>query len=404
MSDVQNPNTNTTPNEGNATPSSPTSEQETVAAQEEGQEKTAATPVTRPWYASPWFWGILLFLAILLLLAWIIWHQWQARLALLEQEAVIVLEHEERNDALLAEIARLKALLAKEPCELKTLLLSEGERLQIPQQNKAHGQNPGAAQDAPPVLPQGTEQEPKVQPTTPAEAPPPPATSPAAPSNSNTESGTDMVQNLENATVLVLSDEPNGMQMGTGFFIAPGIVLTNQHVLGTGKGDVYVVGTFKGGAVKAKVLVISPIAARDYAVLQVPVTDVAPLVLNTNVQRTQKVSTWGFPSAVTSNDPKFKALMSGQDTDVPDIIYSEGTVSVVQEKNPELIVHTAIVSQGNSGGPLVNEQGEVIGINTYIHMDKQSYRQSSLSIVAKDIINFLQEHNIPYTSASTNKE
>ncbi len=396
MSDVQNSPTDAKPKD------------ETLAGQENAtethsntQENEPVGPVSRPWYVSPWFWGILLFLAVIGLLAWIIWHQWQARLALLEQESAVVLEQQHRNDALAAEIARLKALLAKEPCEIKDLLGSlegfgrEGEPLQIPKQNIPQGQNPGADVAPPPESPHGEGQKPNSS----AEAPPP-----AAPPAASTQNPTDVVQKLENATVLVLSDEASGMQMGTGFFIAPGIVLTNQHVVGSGKGAVYVVGTFKGGATKAKVLVVSPVAARDYAVLQVPVTDVKPLSLNTQVQRTQKVSTWGFPSAVTDNDPKFKALMKGQTTDVPDVIYSEGTVSVVQEKNPELIVHTAIVSQGNSGGPLVNEQGDVVGINTYIHMDKQSYRQSSLSIVAKDIIKFLQEHNIPYTLASENKE
>ncbi len=375
MSDVQNSGTHAPQQEPNAT------ENESQTAQEN-------TPSSRTWYLSPWFWGLIFFVAALALLAWLFWHQWQAYAMRQEQHAAFVLEQQGQNTALEAEIARLKALLEQEPCSIKEQL--QKEPLQIPREEAEHGQNAS--------LPLASEE--TSSPPTTAEAPPPHM--PAVPEATKTPST--LVQKLEDATVLVLSQEPSGLQMGTGFFIAPGIVLTNQHVVGSGKGTIYVVGTFEGTATKAKAVIISPNTKRDYAVLQVPVTTVAPLSLNTSVQRTQKISTWGFPSAVTDNDPKFKNLMNGSDTKAPDVIYSEGTVSVIQDQNPSLIVHTAIVSQGNSGGPLVNEQGEVVGINTYIHMDKKSYRQSSLSIVAKDIIAFLQEHNIPYTLASDPKE
>ncbi len=391
MSDVQNSDTKATPQDqgSSTTGNEPTSEQNPETAQSEQETQAPA----RAWYASPWLWGILLFLGIVAVLAWIFWHQWQAHLALTEKDAALVLEQQDRNAGLEAELARLKALLAEEPCIIKERLpqlSQEGQALQIPKQGS--GIAPGGTTAPPPAS------NPEVEKPTPAEAPPP-AAPPAAP-----QSASAMAQKLENATVLVLSQEPSGLQMGTGFFIAPGIVLTNQHVVGSGQGTVYVVGKFQGGVTKAKVLTISANPARDYAVLQISNTDVAPLSLSTQVARTQKISTWGFPSAVTDDDPKFKELMAGKTTQVPEVIYSEGTVSVIQEKNPALIVHTAIVSQGNSGGPLVNEQGEVVGINTYIQMDKQSYRQSSLSIVTADIIKFLQEHNIPFTLASAHKE
>ncbi len=402
MADVQSTEQNTATTAG--------SEEEHAEQEHAGQEHASpANAASRPWYASPWFWALIFFIVVLALLTWLFWLQWKAHEARLSQDAALVLVQEEKNASLAAEIARLKALLAEEPCIIQEHL--QDQPLVIPPSQEASNthtvpvtpnlDSDSASNSAKPQV----DTQAKEQST--AEAPPPPPTvntQKDAAATSDSSSSSTMAQQLENATVLVLSDEAQGLQMGTGFFIAPGIVLTNQHVVGSGKAPLYVVGTFEGTAVKAKLLAISPNAKRDYAVLQVPVTTVTPLQFTTQVQRTEKVSTWGFPSAVTNNDPKFKNLMNGSDTKAPDVIYSEGTVSVIQEQNPSLIVHTAIVSQGNSGGPLVNAQGQVVGINPYIHMDKESYRQSSLSIVTEDILAFLQEHAIPYTVVSGNKE
>jgi S1-C subfamily serine protease len=121
------------------------------------------------------------------------------------------------------------------------------------------------------------------------------------------------------------------------------------------------------------------------------------------VRRTDRISAWGFPGAVTGGDPKFAALLKGDIGAAPEVVFTEGTVSVVLERKPPLIVHSAVISQGNSGGPLVDEYGAVLGINTLIRLDDESYRQSSMAIVAADMIAFLQEQGLPFTLAEPAK-
>lgn len=206
----------------------------------------------------------------------------------------------------------------------------------------------------------------------------------------------------EQATVFILVPRGKGLGLGTGFFIADGLVVTNRHVVGGKGNEAFITNKTLGRPLKARV-VASALGERDYAVLSTESVDsIVPFKFNLKVKRGDRVGTWGYPGLVIGDDPKLQALViEGDLSAAPEVVFTSGEVSAIHETEPPRIIHTAVISQGNSGGPLVNERGEVLGINTLLVIDdpSQSNRQSNYSLGASDLVRFLQTNNIPHTVA-----
>jgi len=203
---------------------------------------------------------------------------------------------------------------------------------------------------------------------------------------------------IKDATVLILCKTHEGLSMGTGFFVAPDAVMTNSHIIGDAPEQIFVINSKLGHLVKADCAgsVKEPEKGeRDYALLRVEAqNNIRPFPIRVSLQQADAVNAWGYPDAVSRSDPKYQALLHGETTSAPELIYSNGVVSAILERNPKLIVHTAPLSPGNSGGPLTDEKGWVVGINTMITLDNKSYRQTSIALPASDFIVFLQKNGV----------
>ena len=167
---------------------------------------------------------------------------------------------------------------------------------------------------------------------------------------------------------------------GSGFIIkADGYILTNAHVV-AGAQDVTVKLTDKR-EFKAKVVGADP--RTDVALIKVDAKDLP--TVNVGDPSRVKVGQWvaaigspfGFENSISAG------IVSAKGRSLPDETY----VPFIQTD--------VAVNPGNSGGPLFNLGGEVVGINSQIYSRTGGYMGLSFAIpidIAMDVANQLQGH------------
>lgn len=172
-----------------------------------------------------------------------------------------------------------------------------------------------------------------------------------APHAAAQESLTELIRRVKPAVVSIVTYDAKGeaKMTGTGFFVRPGQLVTNLHVIDSasrvevrmldGKGKIYPV---RG--------VLSVDADGDLALLSVEM----PEVRAHTVTLTKEVPEEGEKIFVIGNPLRLEGSIS------------DGIVAAVREVPGlgRIIQVTAAISRGNSGSPVFNMKGEVIGVVT----------------------------------------
>ncbi len=154
---------------------------------------------------------------------------------------------------------------------------------------------------------------------------------------------------------------------GSGFIVHPdGLVLTNKHVVYDADAE-YTVITADGKEYPAKVVSRDPI--NDIAVMKINATGLptARLGNSKKLELGQTVIAIGNALGLFSNTVS-KGIISGLSRSISAALGTDGEMEHLRG-----VLQTDVaINQGNSGGPLINLDGEAVGINTAIIFGAQN--------------------------------
>ncbi|MBP9822272.1 MAG: trypsin-like peptidase domain-containing protein [Candidatus Pacebacteria bacterium] len=154
---------------------------------------------------------------------------------------------------------------------------------------------------------------------------------------------------------------------GSGFVVqADGLILTNKHVVYDIDAD-YTVVTNDGKEYPAKVVARDPVS--DIAVVKIEATDLPVVKLGNSegLELGQSVIAIGNALGLFRNSVS-KGIISGMARTISAALGTDGEMEHLRG-----VLQTDVaINQGNSGGPLINLDGEAIGINTAIIFGAQN--------------------------------
>lgn len=175
-------------------------------------------------------------------------------------------------------------------------------------------------------------------------------------------------------------DEPDRRGAGSGFiFEKNGYIITNHHVIDGA--DQIIVRLADRREFEAKLVGSDPTS--DIALLKIDAEDLPTLKLgnSASLKAGQWVAAIGSP-------------FNFEQTITAGIVSAKGRSSGAQQYVPFIQTDVAI-NRGNSGGPLLNLDGEVVGINSWILSSSGGYIGLSFSIpieIAINTVKQLREH------------
>lgn len=161
--------------------------------------------------------------------------------------------------------------------------------------------------------------------------------------------------------------------VGSGWVVARGYVVTNQHVI-AGEEDTTVIPEVGGERLRAFPVHVD--AQQDIAILAVPDLTLDPLRVVRDPRRATPAALLGYPLAgpfrARSARIASRQSVSGEDA------YGRGPVTRL------VLPFRGLVEQGNSGGPLVDARGRVLG--TVFASSTRAHQRGGYA-VPNDVVN-----------------
>ncbi len=192
----------------------------------------------------------------------------------------------------------------------------------------------------------------------------------------------DLIDLVEPSIVRIKVRGSEGEGVGSGFFVGKdGMIITNYHVI-QGANTVTVSTADNKKTEALGFLAVEP--TLDLAIIQIDPEDldVVPIAVASSLPRKgEDVAAFGAPQgfSFSATDGTISGIRSGEE--VKNVLREMSNVNVYgllgYTVDTTWIQTTAAISGGNSGGPLVNMRGEMIGVNTWTHPEGQNLNFSS---------------------------
>lgn len=146
-------------------------------------------------------------------------------------------------------------------------------------------------------------------------------------------------------------------------------------------------------AVECNIVRMAESGYPDYAILKAvrPIKDVTPMAIkdSTQMKQGETVVSLGCPQVIDAQS---------RDIGSNEITTTTGSVArhmvMTSAGNTNVLLHNALISGGNSGGPLIDEKGNVVGLNTYTVQDNYA-----CAVYTEYVTEILDELGIPYRKA-----
>jgi V8-like Glu-specific endopeptidase len=202
-------------------------------------------------------------------------------------------------------------------------------------------------------------------------------------------------------TIAVVDDEVVGFGHGSGFAVAPNRIVTNAHVVELA--DRYpnnvVIGVVPSEGDKSyQGRLIAIDRQRDLALIEFSGVRLSPLTLFTGTPGDgDTLIALGYPGNVD-----LATARSAADFITPQSpVRSQGGFAGARRlEGTNVLLHTANIARGNSGGPLLDRCGRVLGVNSAITRADEGDATFAFAIAGGELQAFLKAANQPFASVA----